>query len=348
MSRHGIRLTRALETLEENEERDFSQFNEALVITALATVKELAPELYDEWIEKIARHVTIGSGQVAEKSGLRAAVDELIAADEAVSTGINLENVGEDVPAAPVEVENLPRPLGGVTEEAFFGGPRGLVEPYRLGDQFDLASAGNLRIQAEQRKMERAGLLKKGDYQPGFWDIPTSDAMALAMGYGNQQRVTFDKALERLALLPKEVELADPPLLLPDAASIAQEVKATFRQRLGREPRPAELREMAGQLTGFQQVALEQAEVLQDLEGETTQPLPMRPAPPQLGADRTPLVAPLTTPGVAVDPIARFLELFDQRFGPEVARNRRVIDVANQRRSVMSSLTTMQALIEGG
>ena len=349
MSRHGIRLTRALETLEENEERDFSQFNEALVITALATVKELAPELYDEWIEKIARHVTIGSGQVAEKSGLRAAVDELIAADEAVSTGINLENVGEDVPAAPVEVENLPRPLGGVTEEAFFGGPRGLVEPYRLGDQFDLASAGNLRIQAEQRKMERAGLLKKGDYQPGFWDIPTSDAMALAMGYGNQQRVTFDKVLERLALLPKDVELRDPAPLSPDPASIAQEVKATFRQRLGREPSASELRELGSALGGFEEESLAQ----QVQQVELVKAGGVVPASDFTTVDfegtpigvRSPLSAP--TP-VFVDPIARFLELFDKRFGPEEARNRQVIDVANQRRSVMSSLTTMQALIEGG
>ena len=367
MSEQDRRRTQAIGILEKNEKRDFSQFNELSVFRALATLKEIDSELYDEWIERIARFVTIGSGQVAEQAGLRDAVDATIAGDVAVREGtqrgvaITQATPEEEksaldpgrftpTPAVPDEEEDLPRLLGAVEGPGVVGaggGVGGLRDRYRFGDHvLPFASLGNLRIQNLQRQMERAGLLDKGDYTPGFWDRPTRDGMELAMGFGNEQNRTYQTILADLALIqPNKAELGDPAPLSPDPASIAQEVKATFRQRLGREPSASELRELGSALGGFETESLaQQAELA--ATGRITPEFTSATLPggSQISGGK---VAVPGTP-VIVDPRARFLELFDQRFGPEVARNRRVIDVANQRRSVMSSLTTMQALIEGG
>ncbi len=374
MSEQDRRRTQAIGILESNEKRDPSQQNQELILRSLATLQEVDPVLYEEWIDRIANLFSAGTGQVVTQASLRAVVDGRVAQQKAVRAGtergVEITQAAPEgtlldpsrfapVPAAPDEDEDLPRPLGTVADNAL-----GRLEPgtgggierrlgqvqedlYRFGDHVEpFASLGNLRIQSLQRRMERAGLLDKGDYRPGFWDTPTRDAMKLAMGFGNEQRKSYQAILEQLALFPvPKSELGDPAALSPDPASIAQDVKATFRQRLGREPSASELRELGSALGGFETESLaQQAELAATgrlLPEFTSATLP---GGSQISGGK---VAVPDTP-VIVDPRARFLELFDKRFGPEEARNRRVIDVANQRRSVMSSLTTMQALIEGG
>ncbi len=376
MSEQDRRQAQAIGILESNEKRDFSRFNQGLVISALATLQGINSELYDEWIERIARVMTIGTGQVIPQEELRNVVDAIATSDADIRRGTQagVEQIQDtpeeerggliadftplsEFPPDPGDDDTLPPLLGGITDEETrlglepsakqrqLGISAGTLEPYRQGDQFDFAPLGSTRIQAEQRRLQRAGLLEKGEYTPGFWDIPTSQAMAVAMGFGNQGQVTFRQVLDQLALLkPKKSDLGDPAPLFPDPASIAQDVKATFRQRLGREPTASELRELGAALGGFETQSLEQQAELAAtgrIAPEFTSAI-VAGAPISGGKVATP-----GTP-VIVDPIARFLELFDKRFGPEEARNRRVVDVANQRRSVMSSLTTMQALIEGG
>lgn len=336
------RLGAAIKILEQNEERGLSQFNIGLVTRALVTLQELNSGLFEEWVDKIAAKLS------TSQTSVRNSVQGLIEAD----TGESLLG-GFTPPPDVVDDPDLPRILGRVPDppQRFLAGTTGAIEPYRFGDHVDpFASLGGIRIRDLQLQLERAGLLEKGEYHISFWDIPTGDAMKLAMGFANEKGVNYKAMLTQLALDPfKKSELRDPAPLTPDPASIAQEVKATFRQRLGREPSASELREMGAALGGFEEESqaqqAQQAELAKaggipspsdfttvDFEGET---IGVRSPPPP------------ATP-VEVDPVARFLELFDKRFGPEEARNRRVFDTASQRRSVMSSLTTMRALIEGG
>ena len=358
------RLGAAVKILELNEGRDTSQFNIGLVTRALVTLQELNPELYEEWVDKIA--VKLGTSQAS----IRNSVQGLVEADAAgttervtatdPTTGLSLGDLPEP-PPAPAEDENLPPILGRVPDpdrlslepsplQRQLGVTPGTLEPYRFGDHVDpFASLGGIRIRDLQLQLERAGLLEKGEYHISFWDIPTGNAMQLAMQFANEGGVTYQAMLTQLSLIQRsKSELGDPAPLSPDPASIAQDVKATFRQRLGREPSASELRELGAALGGFETQSLEQQAELATtgrLEPDFTDLEPSA-LQQQLG------IAPgqVATPGTPtiVDPVARFLELFDKRFGPEEARNRRVFDTANQRRSVMSSLVTMQSLIEGG
>lgn len=361
------RLGAAVKILELNEERDLSQFNIGLVTRALVTLQELNPELFEEWIDKIAAKLSTSPASV------RNSVQGLVEADAAgltervastdPDTGDSLLGGFTPLTEQPVATaegdDNLPPILGRDPDPQRRTDPSPLqrqlgitrtLEPYRLGDHVDpFASLGGIRIRDLQLQLERAGLLEKGEYHISFWDIPTGAAMQLAMGFANEGGVTYQAILTQLSQIQlSKSELGDPALLSPDPASIAQDVKATFRQRLGREPTASELRELGAALGGFETESLEQRAELTatgriepgftDLEPSALQQ--------QLGVTPGRVAVPGTP--VVVDPIARFLELFDKRFGPEEARNRRVFDTANQRRSVMSSLTTMQALIEGG
>ena len=362
------RLGAAVKILEQNEERDLSQFNIGLVIRALVTVQELNPGLYREWVDKIAAKLNTSQASVQNS------VQGLIEADAAGSTeriAATDPTTGESLlggftpltgqPADPGDDPDLPPILGRVPDpgriplepsllQRQLGVSAGTLEPYRLGDHVDpFASLGGIRIRDLQLQLVRAGLLEKGEYHVSFWDLPTGAAMQLAMGFANEGGVTYQAMLTQLSLIQRsKSELGDPAPLSPDPARIAQDVKATFRQRLGREPSASELRELGAVLGGFETQSLEQRAELTATGRIEPEFADLEPSALQQQLGVTPGRAAVPGTPVVVDPVARFLELFDKRFGPEEARNRRVFDTANQRRSVMSSLTTMQALIEGG
>jgi hypothetical protein len=214
--------------------------------------------------------------------------------------------------------------------------------------------------------------LKRNTYIPGFWDNPSQEAYYTALAYANQSGDHVRDTLTRLATMPKPPEPAQPrevrQFTPSDPAVIAQEVKATFRQRLGREPRPEELNVMSAHLGVFEQLAFEaESQVLANQFEAQEQAMARedafanRPGPrvedidphqspevarvaPPVGPGGEPFVTLPPSPA-AVDPVARFLEEFDRRYGPEVARNRAVAETANQYGNVMQSLLTMQALV---
>lgn len=216
---------------------------------------------------------------------------------------------------------------------------------YVEGDQFSPQGLSPNTILKRQKELERAGLLKKGSYVPGFWDQASSDALRDAMGYANRGGRSVDAVIRQLATTPQATQPKPPRervvLPRPDAASIAQDVKSVMRNRLGREPSAAEMRELAGKLSGVSEAAISAEEEFRN-----------RPTAAELweegGMEAAQIQATTSAPFREIDPAARFLEFFDQKFGPEIRRNEAVSNVAAQHNNLFSSLVTMQSLVGEG
>lgn len=289
-------------------------------------------------------------------------------------------------PEAPEEVQGPP-PIGvprdyttpEVEVPTFFPIPsrvRKVQKPprYYSGDEFIPATLDPTQVRRLQNDLVRAGLLKPGSFQPGFWDQTSSDAYFVALAYANQSGDSVQTILSYLATLPKpaqpdEVTAKEVRQFVPsDPATLAQEVKSVFRQRLDREPTPAEIRQMAAQLAGNEELAFDQETGrLDDIAAATAEQV----ARDQAAMDRAndpntidnpelrrayanmPQVSTATGATVlpdapaAIDPVARFLEQFDRRYGPEMRRNEAVADYATQRQNVLQSMLTMQSMIGG-
>lgn len=244
---------------------------------------------------------------------------------------------------------------------------------YYSGDELIPATLDPVQIRRLQNDLVRAGLLKPGDFQPGFWDQASQDSYFVALAYANQSGDPVQTILAYLATLPKpaqapEVTAKEVRQFVPtDPAALAQEVKSVFRQRLGREPSPAEVRRMAAQLAGNEELAFDQetgrlddvaaaraAQLAQDeaavaraTDPNTFDNPELRRAYANMPQVSTGDTINLPDAGPAIDPVARFLEQFDRRYGPEMRRNEAVADYTTQRQNVLQSLLTMQSMIGG-
>jgi hypothetical protein len=268
---------------------------------------------------------------------------------------------------------------GNVDFSATPGGPipstKAQMPPrYTVHDISKPAQKDPTEIRRIQKDLERAGLLEPGTYQPGLWDTPSKEAYTTALGMANESGDPVQTVLNYMATLPKqpktdetEARLKEIRQFVPsDPATLAQTVKKTFRSMLGREPTPAEVRQMAAQLGGFEKGAfneetgrLEDIADAQEMEEALagaaggSQVLPGSPvkgpqAPgtgPGSGGDSAFVNLPDAVP--SIDPVARFLELFDQKYGPEMKRNDAVAEYATQRQNLLQSLVTMSSMIGG-
>lgn len=140
---------------------------------------------------------------------------------------------------------------------------------------------------------------------PGRLDDNTIRGMSTLMGAANRQAVSWQEVLDGvIAAGGMKTESGAGGGLEsyrpPDYASIAQDVKTVFRNRLGREPDQAEMAELVGEIQGW------------DRQEEDAQIA----AQPQIGPDGLPTSEPVE--GTKVDPIARFQEEFDRRYSGEL------------------------------
>ncbi|KKL26888.1 hypothetical protein LCGC14_2390720, partial [marine sediment metagenome] len=237
---------------------------------------------------------------------------------------------------------------------------------YFEGDERAPQSLDGTVIARLQKRLVAAGLLNEDEYYAGYWTEVSWLAYKTALGVANTNGTDVSKAIDELIrTLPQSIKderdldkFAEPPYLTPDYATLAQTVKRTMRNELGRDPTAGELAQLTREMSGF---AREQFDVLTEREriifegGKETvtpptltfgQPLPEG-QPPSLnlfGPRATP-VGPQTLQNV--DPAARFQELFEQRFKPEIDRLDSLSEVRRNTNNVFASLRTMSSLVGG-
>jgi hypothetical protein len=196
-----------------------------------------------------------------------------------------------------------------------------------------------------QQRLVDAGLMDPDSYYAGVWTGAEAGAMLEAMGISNVSGKTVDATIDYLiANLPESTKdqrrraaalkiYQAAPFITPDPASLTQTVKVAMRGELGREPTTEDYRLLT---SGLSQAAFEDYQAQEAYNravfdanlavGETGAPVPVGSVPD-------------------VDPVARFREAFDQRFGPEKAFIEGQADNLRNMDNVFASLRTMGNLI---
>ena len=292
------------------------------------------------------------------------------------------EILSGDFPKLPDLVDlNVPRPIGVPLDfVASREGPVGNIDRlgtvnvpprYFEGDEFDPASLDPNLIIRWQKRLVAAGLIDEGEYTPGYWDDLSMAAYKKVLGYANLNAQTDLEAVDRLIqTLPQSVKdarakakqlevFSEPPYITPDYATLAQGVKGYFRERMGRDPTDAELSELTGMMNSLYRqqfdVGVEADRIVFEGGAESVtppaltfgQPLPEG-QPPALSFGGRPATPVGSRVLQGVDPEARFLELFEKRFKPEVDRLDSLSEVRRNANNVFNSLRTMTSLIGGG
>ena len=234
---------------------------------------------------------------------------------------------------------------------------------YFEGDELAPQSLDPAAIIHLQKRLVAAGLMDEGDYYAGYWTDISEAAYKTVLGVANTNGTDATVALtELIRTLPQSVKdqrarakqlekfQAD-PFIKPDYATLAQDVKTTMRTRLGREPTAAELAELTREMTGFDRQDFEAFTEEQRFAFNRAQGIQ-----PPVTADN--LIRPMgvVSGGLTVaptelqdvDPGARFREMFERRFKPEIDRLDSLDEVRRNTNNVFASLRTMSSLVGGG
>lgn len=189
-----------------------------------------------------------------------------------------------------------------------------------------------------QEAFVAAGLLEEGSFWAGVWDAETIKAYTTVLGYANLWGMTWESALQRMEQAHAKLqedretkktvsEIIAETYVQPDYATLAQEVKSMFRQRLRREPTEQELAELTAALGGWYRASFDvQMQVAEEAEARA-----------ESGSDE-PIQAQ------TVDPIARLGELFDERFGAEERRFEQIDNVRENMTHMFQSLRSLQTM----
>ena len=195
-----------------------------------------------------------------------------------------------------------------------------------------------------QEALIAAGLLEEGSFWSGVWDAETIKAYTTVLGYANLWGMTWDAALQRMEQAHAKLqqdredqekkktvsEIIAETYVQPDYATLAQEVKSMFRQRLRREPTEQELAELTAALGGWYRASFDvQRQIAEEAEARA-----------ESGSDE-PIQAQ------EIDPIARLGELFDERFGAEERRFEQIDNVRENMTNMFQSLRSLQTMMGG-
>lgn len=184
---------------------------------------------------------------------------------------------------------------------------------YYEGNQYDILKALNTEDRVRlQQQLAAIGLATNPVY--GEIDDATVNGMSKLLAMSNRAGTTWEATLNRIATNPAmqdqlggaggagQPEFDVPTYLAPDYASLAQDVKATFRQRLGRDPDQGEMAQLIGELEGWHKGAFD-AEV-----GAARQDFDNRLAEGEQAGGTV----------RQVDPMSRFQEMFDRTYANEL------------------------------
>lgn len=214
-----------------------------------------------------------------------------------------------------------------------------LAEPYYEGDDFAILEGMNTEQLARlQDTLVATGLVR--EVVPGRIDDNTIKGMGTLMALGNRQSETWQNVLDGIqraggldgATSQRAAEFDPRPYIAPDYATLAQEVKATFRQRLGREPDQAEMAQLTAELSGWHKGAYGEQVAAERQQFENAQQ-----GGEQAGGTFT-----------RVDPLARFQETFDKRYANELDFVEDKEEAQGSRAAVGQTTGTLSAMSTGG
>lgn len=179
---------------------------------------------------------------------------------------------------------------------------------YYEGNQYDILKGLNTEdLVRVQQQLAAVGLASKPLY--GELDDGTIGAFTKLLAMSNRSGTSWDATLTRLSTNPLITDEEGgkqafdvPTYLAPDVATLAQDVKAMFRQRLNREPDQLEMAALTAELAGWHKGSFD-AQVgvqRQDFENRQTE------GEQSGGTARQ------------VDPVARFMEAFESRYANEL------------------------------
>lgn len=219
---------------------------------------------------------------------------------------------------------------------------------YRSQDQWSMFAGKTPEyIATVQQQMIDAGVLDKGDSVPGYWGDREAAAMSHLMTEANATgskwfEAAANRAAALAALTPEQRALragrspfVAPAYLAPDYATLAQAVRSTFAQRLGRDPEDYELALLADQLgADFRnQYGAELAAARSEYDA----------------GNRAIIQETAQSAGsfTGVDPMARLGETMLARYQPEIDRYEAVGEMQANSRNLMQSLAGLQSFVGG-
>lgn len=196
-----------------------------------------------------------------------------------------------------------------------------------------------------QDQMRRAGLLRKGQAALGFWDEATASAMFQLMTEANAQGIEWDVALrareeawqnmspEDLAAAAGRGPFVAPAYLAPDYDTLAQSVKQTFRQALGRDPKDYEMALLADRMNRDYRAQYSVEVAAARSEYDAANRALVYEEPQSAGSFQK------------VDPLASLVETFEKRYAGEIALEEDQSESLFNVRSLTSSLGGLEGMI---
>jgi len=208
--------------------------------------------------------------------------------------------------------------------------------PYYEGESFEVLRRMNTEDLARfQDTIVAQGVVR--EIIPGYVDDRTIGGMEKLMALGNRRGASWESVrneIVRIGGMPgqngDEPQFDPKPYLAPDYATLAQEVKSTFRQRLGREPDQAEMAELVGELQGWNKGAYDAEVQYGQSQFDDDDGIPGVEEPPQELSN--------------VDPVSRFQELFDERYSGELDIVERKAAVPGKRASVQGAVDAISRM----
>ena len=221
------------------------------------------------------------------------------------------------------------------------GGPDKIsVGPkYARGDEVALfVGRSSEYIASMQQLLIESNVLDKSEIgQPGFWGMAEEAAMANLLPAADMRGMTIDQFMQQLAENPlpedKGPGFVTPVYQAPDMATLSQDLKGVFRNRLGRNPEPYEMDDLIRQMEADHYADYQSQVEAARMEWEA------RREAIETGADQT------TGQVRQVDPFSRFKEKFDELYTPEMDRNQEVIEGRNNVANMMNRLAGIEGAI---
>lgn len=223
---------------------------------------------------------------------------------------------------------------GGLVEGAF---PPAGRQPLYTSDSIGrhLGNMDPVTLAQTQQMMMEAGLLDEA--RIGFIDKSTKDAMDNIMTFANENGMRWRQALSFMVANP-EVNVGEgggrgkvQVSLMPDYATLQQKIKGMVRRELGREPEPWEMEKLGSDFTDMHRQRIGN-------EIKTQQQL-------LKSGEETPEGELGVVEATEVDPDARFAELFDEKYKPEIETEQREEDIDTNLSLLMGSLTGMDRAV---
>lgn len=216
--------------------------------------------------------------------------------------------------------------------------PAGVLPIYREQDTYTIFQRMPVPLRAEiELQLVEAGLLDPDDVRGGdVWSLEAQKAMRVVMTTANQQGLSWHESLRLYRANPPASMDDDggdvprfvaPPYLAPDYDALTGDVRALFRNRLGRDPLDYELSLLAEQMQADYRKAYDVQVAAQraDFDAQVA------------GGDGGGTFQ-------SVDPVASMQAEFERRYGPEMARLEEIEDVAESQAAVIGSA----AMTRGG